>query len=527
MPLLIAALLTPTWPARADDPSPVATRRPLLEPEVVAAVLADNPTVKAALSDCSSAALEVTAEEARYGAVLAADTTYTRAASPALSPPSSVATSTTDTFETGEELRKHLVWGTDLTLRVDESVQSSRQVLVLPASLTGNSGPLAINTGPGYGGYVKFSVAQPLLRGAGRNVAQADLRAARINQTAAEITRDRTASEVLRDALTAYWESWYSTAAVDIQWRARNTARAQRDDANLRIQTGSLAPADGLTFETQLASREEDVVNAQAELQRRAADLVRLLGHGEQHDPGAVPLDATPPTPSELDGDLRKDALAASPDIRSLLAQVELARVQAQTAGDALRPRLDLSGYLEAQGLGYANVGPAFTQMGTLGAVSAYVNLTFELPLDDRRHRAERNRAELAIETAFNKLEQTRQKILADVDTARAAVASARRRVELARQTLAVAKRQLVAEQARYGTGGSTALQVLQAGDAVRSAELRVARAETDLVQNHLVLLHLTGQLIAEVAAKGQNPELSRCSVWGRIGSFGHAGLSF
>jgi outer membrane protein TolC len=510
---LAALALVAPLVAYADDEHATA----LLEQDVIADVIARNPTLGAALVDCRSASLNVVAEEARYGAVLAADSAYTHSASPALSPPSTVVTSTTDLFETGEELRKHLVWGTDLTLRADESVQASHQVFVLPsqlASVAGNGGgPLAVNAGPGYGAYVKLTVSQPLLRGAGRKVAEADLRAAKVNQTIGEITRDRTASEVLRDALTAYWESWYASAALDIQRRSMETARAQRDDANLRIESGSLAPADGLSFETQLASREEDVVTAQAEQGRRAADLRRLLGSVDR----AVALapGVAAPTPPELTSDIRREALLASPDIRELLAQLELARVQAETAGDTLRPRIDLDGYVEAQGLGYADVPAAVKQVGQLGAVSAHVGLTFELPLDDRRHRAERGRAELAIETASQKLEETRQRVLADVDTSQTAEASARRRVELGTQTLAVAERQLAAEQARYRTGGSTALQVLQAGDAVRSAELRVARAEADVVQNHLALSHLTGRLLADVIASGHSPvAATSCSRW-------------
>jgi outer membrane protein TolC len=58
-------------------------------------------------------------------------------------------------------------------------------------------------------------------------------------------------------------------------------------------------------------------------------------------------------------------------------------------------------------------------------------------------------------------------------------------------------------------------LQVLQAGDAVRSAELRVARAEADVVQNHLALSHLTGRLLADVIASGHSPvAATSCSRW-------------
>jgi outer membrane protein len=524
--LALAALSVPPSSARADEapstlPRPAQTVR---KNEVIAAVLSENPTVKAALSDCRSAALEVKAEIAHYPFDLTLNSQYTTLANPTLAPVSSGTSepvSTQGALETSAQLSKHLVWGTDLSLTLDAQRQTQHNVLYLGSlgSAFGSLVPPGVtipstivsDVGPGYQATVKLGATQPLLRGAGRSVAQADLHAARVNLTIAELTRDRTASEVLRDALTAYWESWYATAAVDIQKRSRDTAKRQRDEATARIATGSLATADGLTFETQLASREEDVVNAETEQRRRAVDLARLLGRADRPSNFAVPLDAVPEAPPPIEGDLHKEAALASPELRTFAAQIELARVQAQTAGEALRPRLDLDGYVQAQGLGYDDVPAALSQLAGFGAVSAHVGLTLELPLDDTRHRAERARAMLAVETASHKFEEARQSVFADLDTSVQTEASARRRIDLAEQTRAVAARQLAAEEARYATGSSTSIQVLQAEDAVRSAELRLARARADEVQAHLRVAQISGRLLPELTASAQVPALS-CS---------------
>ena len=148
----------------------------------------------------------------------------------------------------------------------------------------------------------------------------------------------------------------------------------------------------------------------------------------------------------------------------------------------------------------------ALSQLGKFGAVSAHVGLTLELPLDDTRHRMERARATLAVESAAHHFEEARQRLFADLDTAVASGVSARRRIELAEQTRAVATRQLTAEEARFATGSSTSIQVVQAEDAVRSAELRLARARADEVQAHLRVAQLGGRLIAEVTAHAEVP---------------------
>jgi outer membrane protein TolC len=74
------------------------------------------------------------------------------------------------------------------------------------------------------------------------------------------------------------------------------------------------------------------------------------------------------------------------------------------------------------------------------------------------------------------------------------------RSVALAERTREIATRQLAAEEARFKTGAGTTLQVIQAEDKRRAAELRVARAQADLAETALRLDHLTGQLLAKVA---------------------------
>jgi outer membrane protein len=506
------ALAAFAGPARGDDGPP--GEHGLTSLDVVTRVFAQNPTIAAALYECRRAAIDVEGEAARYPFVLRLDSSWTDAANPFLAPgvPSSTGTVVVpkqDDFDLGVQLAKHLVWGTDLALRVDATRQYGTQVF--PYS---SLGPLATalgldpnavsetSVGPGLGAALKLTLVQPLLRGSGPEISEMDLRTARVHFTLTELAREETASQVVRDSLVAYWELWYATASVEIERRARDTARRQSEEATARIQTGSLAPADGLALETELATREEDLDRASSERTRRAVALARLLGCAERPSSVEDPSDP-PPEPADLGGDLSGDSLQASARLRALASEVELAAVRAESAGDALRPRLDVDAYLQAQGLGYDDAPAALKQLGGLEAVSGHVGLTFELPLDDTRHRAERDRAELAIEVARERFEEGRQEVLADLASARQAEASARRRVSLAEQTRLLASRQADAEHARFATGASTALQVLQAEDAVRAAELRLARARTDVVQAHLAVAHLAGRLLEQVARAG------------------------
>jgi outer membrane protein TolC len=523
--ILVGALHQWGGVAYAGEVTVGADARAISMPDVVTSILVANPTVRAAASDCHGAAAAAEGEAARYGFVLQLDSSWSNTATPSLVPgfaPGTgfVVNGSQEIFDAGIQLKKHFVLGTDLMLRLDAFRESSTQFFALGslgpgASMLPGAGPdgtIQTRLGPGYGAALKLTAVQPLLRGAGPTVTLADLRAASVNLTGAELAHERTVSDTLQRGLSAYWEAWYATVAVEIERRSRDTARSQRDVALARVRTGGLAPVDVLAFETQLAGRDESVIHAEAEQRRRAAQLARLLGSADNVE-GLTVVPEPPPEPPALAGRLREGALAASPELRELATRVQLAAVQAQTAGEALRPRLDLDGSVQAQGLGYDDAPAAFRQLTTFGAVSAHVGLTFELPLDDTQHRAQKGRALLAVETAEHKLEEARQQILADLETAIEAESSARRLVDLAGKTRQAALQQADAERARFATGGSTALQLLQAEDAVRTAELRRARARADLVEAHITLLHLVGRLIAEVTEKADRADAGRCGA--------------
>lgn len=112
----------------------------------------------------------------------------------------------------------------------------------------------------------------------------------------------------------------------------------------------------------------------------------------------------------------------------------------------------------------------------------------------------------MAIQIAKQRLTALEQRLVADVNKALTREQSGRRRVKLADATLAIAKQQYEAEAQRFRTGSSTALQVREAENSVRNAELRVSRAHTDWIEASLTLEHLSGRLI-EYARLDSDPQ--------------------
>jgi outer membrane protein len=459
----------------------------LTEAGVVAEAVAKNPGLRAALAEVRSAEAAEAQAQAQYPFMLGADAGYTRAATPNLGQ-RGVTVSDSDSVDAGVQVGKHFVLGTEMSLRLDGSWQLSHQPSFLqPGSLT--------RLGPAYGVGARFTVSQPLIRGAGEEVNLAQLAAARAQLTAADRTRERVASEVLRDVLSAYWQLWYTGAAVEIQQQSLDLARAQRDQAVARSQTGSLAPADVLTFDTQVATREEQLVQAEADRSQSATELARIVGSAGGPSPG-LPAESSPPQPAQPRSDAAELALAASAEVREAEAAVEIAEIKARTAGESYRPRLDVDAYVEARGLGERSFDPAFRQATGLDAASAHVGITFEMPIGDAQRSAAVTQALASVEAARDRLEATRQAVLANLQSQVTRQAAARRRLNLALATTRTAEARLAAQRARFETGSSTPLEVLQAEDDVRTARLRAARARVDLAEACVVIDHLTGELL-------------------------------
>lgn len=484
--------------AAAEDS---VTGRPLFEADVVRLAAEHNPALQVALLQADSARWDALGLEAQYAAVIAADGSLTQNKTPMLTRRGFVggvaaavavpllAVNGSRQADAGVELRKHTVWGTDLTLRVAPFVKQTFVSQGAPSfNVPGWSDPQ-------YGGLVKLSLKQPLLRGRGRAVNEAALLAARVQRDTATHTRERVASEVLRDALTAYWELWYAGNSVQIEEQAREVAVKQRDQASARVATGSLAPVEALAFETQVATRDEAILNARLAYKQRELELLEKLGTIGEVEFGTVRAEAEPVASLPPRDVAERAAMAESAELKELFSSVQLAQLQQKTAADQYRPKLDFDSYIQAQGLLY-NDELRDVWLNQFNAVGGFLGLSFEAPVNRKRERAEANKARLATEIAEQNLRQARQRIVAQIGVLHERGRSGEEAVTLAERTLDIAKQQLAAEQARYATGTSTSIQVLEAEDKVRNAQLRVARLRADFIESVLSIAHYTGELL-------------------------------
>jgi outer membrane protein TolC len=485
---IVAALVLVTSSVNAN----AAERgKPISESQAVAMALARNPDLRAALLALRQAEQTVLAEEDRYAPVLSLDAGVTHSETPSLSSRGGITTSSTENIVLGQQISKTFPWGTGLSFRLEEN-RTSRTAQIFTGSED------RVTLGPGYSMMGRLALVQPLLRGFGSDVGEAELRAAYINRSAAERSRDRAASELLRGVLVGYWELWYAGEAAGIERTARALAQKQLDDARARLGGGAIAPVELISFEGRVAELDESVHLSEIERERRAMELSRLLGRagagGWSLVASASSLPEPGPPPSEQA--MVKQALRESPELGELAARAELARDRVKSAGGADQARLDLEGYLQADGLGNREVTPALEQFGKLGALSAHVGLIFEVPLGSDRRAAQVAAAEAGADVALEELRSARDRIESEVRLASLQERSARTRLGLAERTERLMQQQLDATRERFAMGNAIPVEVLEAEEDLRRARLRLTRTRVDVVLAELTRAHLTGELL-------------------------------
>ena len=494
--LLLGVLIAPTVAAGESRFTPA---------DAVKQTALHNPTLKAAVADVQQSVELLRAEAVRFRPTLFLDATGTTNAAASLNFPSGTTRGTNQALVFGAEIQQVFSFGTVVDFRLENRNTGSQG----PAYSGTNT---TVTLGPGYGLSARLTLSQPLLRGAGNHVGQAQLRALRLAQTGQARNRDAVASQALSNTLLAYWELWYAQKALGIEQQARTLALRQRDEAQGKAKAGSLADADVLIHETRLAELDQSVLQAELTLREQSLTLANAIG---------VPsttfhvAEAGHPT-FEIEREVT--VLGAASEASYTLAQQRIAVAIAQdtlrTAAEATRPRLDALAWLQTQGLGNQAVAPALDQLGTFDNVSANVGLVFELPLSTARHQAQQRAGELALDAARDRLTAMENQVRADTLTELATLDQARQSLSLAERTTEVATRTAVAQQQRFQIGTAIPIEVQTAEDSLRRAQLSVERARVNATKAQVRLANLTGRLLL-LWGVDQGPDQDRPSLAG------------
>lgn len=371
------------------------------------------------------------------------------------------------------------------------------------------SAPFAPGDNEGVGSFV-LAIKQPLLRGAGREVTETDLRVAEAER---EIGRWQLRQQFLRvssDALSAYWQWQRAAEAQALRSQALDNARAVVNDTRVRVAGGRLPIAALDEADATLAAREAEMARgavALADAEARVRTLLDLPADDGGWRPAATELPPSDVLPPARDMASR---LATAQGIWPPLRIAQLKRTQAldrmKLAEDRLRPQVDLQLSYSTNSLTTSGVSAAYR--ATQGNDPDWsVGVLFEAPLDgkDPRAIAQARAQALRIEQSELEIRAVRQALASDmVSRAQQLEASLRER-EQSQRDLEARLGLLEADELQYRNGTAPLSRMLRRQSDVLEARLRLVDAHARMELARVALQLTDGTLLASHRVQFEN----------------------
>lgn len=405
-------------------------------------------------------------------------------------------------------LRATAVWSSQRLAQFDAQVDSLDIGASLSRSLsTGGSVSVSGETGfsdtvfPGgertYNDTVTAALQQPLLRGRGKRFARAGQEQARLERDVASLNRRTMAIQVVNNVLVAYWELAMAWQNWEIQKNSLELALEQLRQTQASVNAGAVAPTEILAVERSIAARQQELLGAEVAITERSLALRVLTGM--EIGPDEINLwveSSMNVAPQAFDAKaLMARVFERSPELAAYRVQAQSLAVGVAVADNNLEPVLNLDVSIGPTGSG-DNPGDALVNMAKFEGVTFRAGVTFEHTFGQRTAKGQRERAQELLKQQ-NLVESTaKARIVRDLIAAVKQAEAAQKRVEIGLRVIALAEKNVEAEEARFELGRATNFDVLQRQEELKQAQLSYARATVDYLLAVTTIDALTGDLL-------------------------------
>jgi outer membrane protein len=344
---------------------------------------------------------------------------------------------------------------------------------------------------------ISGAITQPLLRGRGRALFDANEARATLARDASVLVTRLVAIQTVQAVIAAYWDLVLAERGVAITQASLDLARERLRVTTIGADGGKIPRSEIPAVLQIIATREEDVLNGELGVLDRSIALRRAaglpIGAGELGLRVATDLE-TKDQPLDL-GQLVERAYAASPELAQLAKQDASAAIDVAVAENGLLPQLDAALSLGPTGSGNS-FGDALKDLVELNAIAITGSLTFSQSIGrnaarglTREARETRRRLQVTAVDVRGQIAQAMARAVAQVELARRRVTLSQRAIDLANENIKI-------ETDRFNLGKSTNFDVLNRQEDLRQAELRKTQALIDWHKAALVVEALTGDIL-------------------------------
>jgi outer membrane protein len=466
----------------AADPFRNLERIELSLEECRAASLANNLDLKVALVSPEIANERLSAEEAAFESLIYTNVNVR-----------DTDTATASELDSAQARFQALDMGVRIPLRTGGTATVS-----LPISRSETNNQFS-TLNPSWTTDLRFSIAQPLLRNAGRRVNTYGIRvawySAQITEAQAKLQVINQIAEVDR----AYWRLYQAQSELEVRQRQYELAVEQLERAQRQVDVGRVAEIEVVRAQAGVAERLDAIIrvyNLVRSQQRRLKRAINMPGLGVETETYVALMTEPDPVRYELEADPLADSAVAE---RMEMLELEL-RLATDDSTIELRrnqmlPRFDLNASYQINGLG-GTLSEASSVLKDNNFEDWSVGFNLEVPVGNEAARSRLREAILSRLQRIATKESREQTIRQEVHDAVDNLQSAWQRVMAAQQSTILNTRALEAEQRQFSVGSATSTDVLDQLARLADARSQEIRAIVDYQISQTDLAAATGTLL-------------------------------
>jgi outer membrane protein TolC len=350
------------------------------------------------------------------------------------------------------------------------------------------------NVNPSFNAGLLLSMTQPLLRNFGITATEWQIWISRNQRDSAYSQFVRSVQTQIDTVEQAYWNLAYAYENLKVKLETKAIAVELNRITKIKIDVGSLAPIDIVQTEVNIATADQDIINAVAAI-GLAQDQLKRTFNIDPRAWGEAPIIPTDPvrvaqqTFNLEDG--MKTALTRRPEILEAAYAVDSQKVRYDYWTNQVLPQVNLTGSFGTVGQGgtffvdpctslnpppacAGNNPPPPVVIANNGLGAAYdqtidrrfknwtIGLNVSYPILNRAAEGQRGAAKYLLDSDKATLTTTEQNIIVEVRNAHRAIDTAEKQIVAAAKGRELAERNLDAARKKYENGMTTGFEVSQ-----------------------------------------------------------------
>jgi len=341
---------------------------------------------------------------------------------------------------------------------------------------------------PQYSSELLLSATQPLFKNFGIDNNKRNIYIASNDMDISSFEFEGKVIDTITDVENNYWELVFSIEDLNVKQKSLIRAQDLEKRVRAQVEVGTVAPLEILQAQSEVASREELLLQAQDLIQDNEDNLKNFLNINFDSADGQKkvrPLDHPNIQPKKeiaLEEAIKK-ALVSRPDYLSRKTKLANDHILVKYNENQVYPSVDLFGSLGLNGISgkaisiqqFAGGVPKTVQspfgggydnaLSSLGSRDFYqweVGLKMSYPLGNRSAKSRLTASRLQVAQTLLDIKDLEKKIIVEVREAVRQIKTETKRVQATRLARRLAQKKLDAEEKKFEVGMSTSFNVLQ-----------------------------------------------------------------